>query len=104
RTVAYASGSVLQIAKCFRQVVEEVARDERDFADVVAGHVAGQTVDVDAELGGRERLQLLADESRDQPREDVAGPTGGQPGIAGVVLIKLSAIGDDGAVALQSQD
>ena len=50
------SGSCDGVIECIGQGVDDVAGDHADDAVLVAGDVAGQTVDVDAELGGLERL------------------------------------------------
>ena len=54
------------------QGVDDVAGDHADLAVLVAGDVAGQAVDVDAELRGLERRELLADQGGDHAGQDVA--------------------------------
>src|SRR5437879_4695126 len=48
-----------------REVVRQVGGDQADLTEGVAGQVAGQAVQVGAELGRGERLQALAEQGGD---------------------------------------
>src|SRR5215210_4644049 len=67
------------------QGVDQIAGDHADLAILVAGDVAGQAVDVDAELSGLEGRELLTDQGRDDAAEDVAGAAGGHARVTGRV-------------------
>ena len=47
-----------------------------------------------AELGGGERVEALADEGGDDPRQHVAGAAGRHAGVAGLVAVELLAVGN----------
>ena len=59
------------------QGVDQVAGDQADLAVLVAGDVAGESVDEDPELGRLERGELLGQQGGDHAGQDVARAAGG---------------------------
>ena len=84
--------------------VDDVAGDQADLAVLVAGDVAGESVDEDAELGGLEGGELLAEQRGDHAGQDVAGAAGGHAGVPGRVDVIPAAVGHDGAGPLEDDD
>ena len=85
-----------------RETVGQVRGQDAGVAESLAGGVAGQAVQVDAEPGRIERGESLGEERADRPGQDVAGPAARE----GRVLERCDgdlAIGgrDDGPGALQ---
>jgi hypothetical protein len=67
------------VNKSIGQGVHDIAGDHANLAIVVASDIAGESMNIDAELRCLERWSPLGDQSGDDSREDVASSAGCHP-------------------------
>ena len=92
------------LSKRPRQIANQIRGDQARLAQLAHRQIAGQAVEMDAELRGLERAKPLPHQRRHQPGQHVAAARRRHAGVAGRILEQPAAVGHQARMSLEHDD